>query len=366
VGLFSDPAEDWTRTAYALGLPLCQILKPFTPEEPVHAIQRRLGPPGQMGGHPDQMWISGERRGVCFVAGGRTVVRHTSEGTETERFMHWMAEIDPPLWMGLSASLRQGGLLTDLFNVNTRQVNAWDPGRLQQLFAVRANDGYDPWDLLSVAVQARLEVTVDDHSVRFERSGYALDPQMVGQALDGVTMIAERLKLARARLGPAQWELDAAAAWGAFATRYSMQFDRERLRVSGPLEGSKAEVRILGGAVPRTRVRVRFPNPLGLGLYVGLGQVSGIAKFFGAQDIEVGDPAFDQAFVVRGGPESMVRQVLHAQMRAELLGFASRGARVEIQDDRLEAWLPGMLFKGQELDELLMRAMAVVRGFWRR
>lgn len=366
MGLFSDPAEDWTRTAYGLGLPLCQILKPFTPEESVHAIQRRLGPPGQMGGHPDQMWISGERRGVCFVAGGRSVTRSTSEGTETERFMHWMAEIDPPLWMGLAANLRQGGVLSALFNSNTPQFNAWDPARMQQLFAVRANDGYDPWDLMGVAHRSGLKVEVDDHSVRFERDGYALGAQMVGQALDGVTMIAERLKLARARLGPAPWELEAATSWGAFATRYSMQFDRERLRVHGPLEGSKAEVRILGGAVPRTQVRVRFPNPLGLGLYVGLGQVSGIAKFFGAQDIEVGDPAFDQAFVVRGGPESVVRQVLHAQMRAELLAFAARGARVTVTDDRLEAWLPGMLFKGQELDELLMRGMAVVRGFWRR
>jgi hypothetical protein len=202
--------------------------------------------------------------------------------------------------------------------------------------------------------------------VHFERVGYALYPQTVGSALDGVTMIAERLKAARAQMGPAQWEIDAANAWGAFAARYSLQFERPRLRVHGTLEGSRVDVRLVGGAVPRTLLRVRFPNPLGLGLLIRKGWVPGLAKFFGAQDIELGDAPFDQAFIVKGNPEPVVRQVVHAQMRQELLAFVARGATVQVEDDQMQAWLPGMVFDGQALDELLMRGMAVVRGFWRR
>jgi hypothetical protein len=367
LGLFGDPAGDWTRTAYALGLPLCPTLPGFSSyEESVHAMQRKLGPPTGQGGHPDNAWISGERRGVCFVAGGRTVVRQTQEGTEREHFTLWIAEIDPPLWMGLNCTFKKGGVLAKLFDVQSSTMNAWDPPRLQQLLSMRMNDGYDPWDVIGHAYDGGLKVELDDHAVRFERDGYALHPNTVGPALDGVTMIAERLKAARARLGPAPWEIDAANAWTPFASRFTLKLDRDRLRVHGVLEACKVDVRILGGAQPRTQLRVRFPNPLGIGLSLTQGRVSGLGKFFGVQDIELGDPAFDPVFVVKGGPEPVVRQVVHAQMRQELLAFANRGARVAVSDDRLEAWLPGILLQGRELDELLLRGMAVVRGFWRR
>jgi hypothetical protein len=367
VGLFTDVPGDWSRSAYALGLPLCPTLPGFSSyEESVHAMQRKLGPPDPRGGHPDSAWISGEKRGVCFVSGGRTVVRQTQEGSETEHFTLYIAEIDPPLWMGVNCNFRKGGAIARLFDIRTSTMNAWDPQRLQALLAVRMNDGYDPWDVIGRAYESGLKIEVDDHAVRFERDGYALHPNSIGPALDGAILIAERLKVARARLGPAPWEIDAANAWSPFAGRFTLTFDRERLRVHGMLEACKVDVRILGGAQPRTRVRVRFPHPLGIGLQLTQGRVSGLGKFFGVQDIELGDPAFDPIFVVKGGPEPVVRQVLHAQMRAELVAFVARGAQVSVFDDRLESWLPGILLRGQELDELLLRSMAVVRGFWRR
>lgn len=111
---------------------------------------------------------------------------------------------------------------------------------------------------------------------------------------------------------------------------------------------------------------MRYPNPLGMGLLIRRGNVPGVLKFLGMQDIDVGDAAFDKAFIVKGTNEPLVRQVVHAQMRAELMGLAGRGATVTVLDDRLEAWLPGIISDGKTLDELLFRGMAVVRGFWRR
>ena len=366
MGLFTDPAAEWTQAAYALRAPLCPIVKPFNPaEESVHTIQRRLGPAGQ-GGHPDDHWISSERRGVCFVAGGRTVVIRTDEGPETTHFTHWIAEMDPPLWMGLAGKLAKGGVLSQFFETNTPQWSAWDPARMSALFAVRMNDGYDPYDVLQAAFHMGLKVEVDDHSVRFERETYALHPNSVGPPIEMVLTIAERLKAARLRLGPARWELDAAAIWGAFSARSGLAFDRDRLRLHGTLEGSRVDVRLVGEPTPRTALRVRYPKPLGLGLYVGRGQVAGLFKLFGVQDIELGDRAFDEAFVVKGNPESLVKQVVHADMRRELMGLAQRGLQVTVFDDHIDVVTPGMLLDGAKLDELLLRGMAVVRGFWRR
>ena len=366
MGLFSDPATEWTQAAYALRLPLCPIQKPFNPlEESVHTIRRRLGPAGQ-GGHPDTHWISGEQRGVEFVVGGRTVVTRTDEGTETTRFTHWLAEIDPPLWMGLHGRLRKGGALAQFFETNTPQWTAWDPARMSALFGVRMNDGFDPYDVLAKAFEVGLKAEVDDHSVRFERETYALHPNSVGPPIDMMLFVAERLKLARLRLGPARWELDAAAVWTAFSGRCGLTFDRDRLRLHGTLEGSRVDMRLVGEPVPRTTLRVRYPKPLGIGLFIGRGTVLGLFKFLGVQDIELGDPAFDEAFIVKGNPEPVVKQVVHAEMRREIMGLAQRGLQLTVFDDHLDVSAPGMILDGARLDELLLRGMAVVRGFWRR
>ena len=366
MGLFSDPAAEWTQAAYGLGAPLCPIVKPFNPrDESVHAIQRRLGPPGQ-GGHPDTHWISGERRGVCFVAGGRTVVTRSDEGTETTHYTHWIAEIDPPLWMGLHGKLKKGNALTRVFQSDAPQWKAWDAARLSALFAVRMNDGFDPHDLLMAAYEAGLEIEVDDHAVRIVRESYALHANTVGPPIDSVVTIAERLQAARLRLGPARWELDAAAVWGAFSARCSLAFDRDRLRLHGTLEGCRVDVRLIGEPVPKTLLKVRYPKPLGIGLFIGPGHVLGLFKLFGVQDIELGDPVFDEAFIVKGNPEAVVKQVVHAEMRRELMGLAARRLAVTVFDDHLEVSAFGMVMDGPALDELLLRGMAVVRGFWRR
>ncbi|HEY8089700.1 MAG TPA: hypothetical protein VIF09_17690 [Polyangiaceae bacterium] len=365
MGLFSNPAQDWTQAAVALRLPLCPVLKPFNvAEDTVHAIQRKLGPPGQ-GGHPDQHWLSGEQRGIAYVAGGRTVTVSTSEGTETTRFFHWMAEVDPPLWLGLAVKLRPGNVLSQLFHVNNAQWRAWDPQRMQTIFSYVVN-GRPLHQMLADAAQNGLTVEADDHGVRFEREGYAFMPQLVASGLDGVTQIAEGMRAARALLGPARWELDAAAAWTAFGNKCGLKLDAPRLRLSGSLEACKVDVRLMGGVVPKTRLRVRYPNPLNIRLTIVPGNVPGILKFLGAQDITLGDPAFDQAFIVRGNPEAVVKQTVHAGMQTEILGLSRAGATVNLFDDHLDAWFPGLVLDLRRLDELLLRGMAVVRGFWRR
>src|SRR5688572_22255608 len=60
-----------------------------------------------------------------------------------------------------------------------------------------------------------------------------------------------------------------------------------------------------------TRMRAPFVNPSGFRFDVYRKSVfSGIAKFFGMQDVEVGDPLFDHDFIVKSDDESRVRMLL--------------------------------------------------------
>ena len=57
-----------------------------------------------------------------------------------------------------------------------------------------------------------------------------------------------------------------------------------------------------------TRMRAPYVNPEGFRFTIyRKGPFSGLGKLLGMQDIEVGDPEFDEAFIIKGNDESMVR-----------------------------------------------------------
>ncbi len=76
------------------------------------------------------------------------------------------------------------------------------------------------------------------------------------------------------------------------------------------------------------QVVVYLRAPLNVGLRISKEPwTAKLAKLFGLfkrQDIEVGDEAFDAAFVVQGEEESQVRNLLSPELRAALLDFNAR------------------------------------------
>lgn len=65
---------------------------------------------------------------------------------------------------------------------------------------------------------------------------------------------------------------------------------------------------------PRGRLRV-FPE----------GVVASIRKVFGAQDIQIGDPRFDERFIIQGAPEDWVREILDGESRRRIFALLSLG-----------------------------------------
>lgn len=106
-----------------------------------------------------------------------------------------------------------------------------------------------------------------------------------------------------------------------------------------------------------TRMRAPYINRDGLRFKIcRTGLLSGLGTWLGGQDIEIGEPMFDQAFVIKGNNEDKVRQLL-ANPRIRQLMHAQDRIEFAVKDD--EGWF-GQTFP-QGVDELYFSAMGDIR-----
>lgn len=106
-----------------------------------------------------------------------------------------------------------------------------------------------------------------------------------------------------------------------------------------------------------TRIRAPYVNPEGLRFTVyRKGLFSEVGKLLGMQDIEVGDPEFDEAFIVKGTDEAKVRE-LFADPEVRSLLLAQPQIRLEVKDS--EGWF-GPSFP-EDVDELPFQVTGVIK-----
>ena len=106
-----------------------------------------------------------------------------------------------------------------------------------------------------------------------------------------------------------------------------------------------------------TRMRAPYVNPDGFRFKVyRKGMFSQIAKKLGMQDVEVGDPPFDAAFIVRGSDESRLRSLLADDEIRRLL-LAQPAINLEVKHGRRV----GGSTSPQDVDELWFQAGGVIR-----
>ena len=106
-----------------------------------------------------------------------------------------------------------------------------------------------------------------------------------------------------------------------------------------------------------TRMRVPFINKDGLYFKISReGFLSSIGKFFGMQNIEIGDPFFDKQFVIKGNnPEKI--ELLLADGRIKELCHRQPRIHLRIKDD--EGWFGPDFPEG--VDELYFECAGVIK-----
>ena len=106
-----------------------------------------------------------------------------------------------------------------------------------------------------------------------------------------------------------------------------------------------------------TRMRAPYVNPNSFRFTIyRKGIFSDIGKWFGMQDIEVGDPEFDRDFIIKGTDESLVRELLSHQKLRELIA-RQREIHFTVKDD--EGWFGPTFPDG--VDELQFIVVGIIK-----
>ena len=109
--------------------------------------------------------------------------------------------------------------------------------------------------------------------------------------------------------------------------------------------------------VTYTRMRAPYINPEGFRFTIYRKNLfSDLGKFLGMQDIEVGDPEFDEAFIIKGNDESKVRD-LFANSKIRQMIQDQPKIRLEVKDS--EGWF-GPKFP-EDVDELSFQVVGVIK-----
>lgn len=114
-----------------------------------------------------------------------------------------------------------------------------------------------------------------------------------------------------------------------------------------------------------TRVVSRAVEPMPFTLRVYVESVfSSLGKMLGAQDIQLGDPAFDERFMVKSDNESLTRSLLDGELRRALASFEHASLSFEYR-----AGAVSMTWVAREENPVVLDAairIAVLASRWRR
>jgi hypothetical protein len=213
-------------------------------------------------------------------------------------------------------------------------------------------------------VEARIEaIGLDDlwfgdGMVAAEFDRYEEDPEKYRAAFDILTWAA-RIVMDRRAKNPPQWELAIGAAWPALARGWDFRLDVRRGLMEGTVRGRQTRARVVveQGAVT-THVDVAVPLPPGATMALTRQKDGFFSKLFRGQDILVGDPAFDQTFVIKGEPEAFVRASLTPAAREQIMQLTQAGASIALKDGALAAWSNQLVTNLEHLDWLMKTAFS--------
>jgi hypothetical protein len=340
------------------------------------AFQLFLGREDDWSDAPHALGMQVGDRGLLFGQWNRHVeirglhdwreVHHHNE-THRQHFTQLYAFLDPPLLMGLEAHERGavGRLVGGLFGQHDIQIGQAD---FDQRFAVKGLDPEHVRRLLSGPPGAELlraaghfpSLTISDDRVVIEHNGYERDLDKVRASLEAVGRIGEALMAQRAR-EPAAWEGPLRAAWGAVAQGWQLSFDAPRATIEGVARGLRLRVRphlFEGHLITDLEFSLPSPPACSIALSPQHGGDGFFRRLFRGQDINLGDAAFDAAFVIKGEPEAEVRALLTPAARQRLMEARSMAEALELEKGTLKLRVPKLVLAPDHLDDLLKHGFA--------
>ena len=115
------------------------------------------------------------------------------------------------------------------------------------------------------------------------------------------------------------------------------------------------------GGTTYTRMRAPYVNKDGFRFTIyRRGFFSDLGKFLGMQDVEIGEPEFDDAFVIKGSEQEKLRKLFANPRIRQLLQQQPR-IHLSVRDD--EGWFKARFPEG--VDELYYREIGIIKDIER-
>ncbi len=250
------------------------------------------------------------------------------------------ARFDPKLRMGLSVAANSALSRFVQWLSSNNDIEVGHPP-FDAAFRVAAREPSAARSLIAGEVATELLrararhsiVTVNDDEVCVTERGWVVLPGVVASAFEVVGRSATAIMASRRGL-VLPWEVSLRAAWERSLPAAGLAFDPLRVDARGVIDGMFVTVEVDGGETLATVVTVTAPAPFATGLCLFRQEEGTVARWFRGQDIIVGVPAFDDAFVVKGEDEQEVRDVLSGEAAERLVRLA-RDGRVTVENNVL-------------------------------
>lgn len=362
-------ADDWATLASALGLTPFAPTAGYTRGMCFPQVRRTMGTP-----HPPKPSyahrLGGMWKGVPVVV----LTFDEGSGSNQTTYTGVLAEVDPPLLMGLSVTPH--GPLDGLFgrsdivlgdpSIDDRlAIGGFSAAAVRQFFR-GTDEGRIAVGRLLRAV--RYSPYVSDSVVDLSCGGTLTAPASVAERLDVAVGIARALGRRRTAMPFLPEQEAQAGEWQTFADSSGFAFDRARMRLTGtaatragdaPFTSPGGHVEVTLETEPGrvlTSVSVRFPRSVGFGFTVRRTKMPSFLQGLFGQDIRIGVPAFDDLYVVTGAPEDRVRELLARKPVPDILAELGRASdEVEMHQDGLLYRLAGSFPTAAQLAALVSR-----------
>lgn len=328
--------------------------------------------PAAIGGTIDASGVLSATIEGIEVRGQHTyeLVRRPNHDDYYRYYTHLYAIIDPPLRMGLRLSTLGWAERKKDELLGPKDIQVGIP-ELDRLYSIAGQDPHHvrrllwgrPAETLLSMVATQPQLTVNDQYVVIEYPEYERGLEKCRWSLHAVARLAGVIAEARRREAAA-WEPAWAATWSAVARGWGLELDAPRGRIEGAVRGTSVIAQLSPDGT-HTELTITLGRRLGCTLKLEKQNGSGFfAKLFRGQDIIVGDAAFDEAFIVKGQPESDVRTLLNPDACRALVAALASYEGLEMEDDTLRVAVAHRIDHPEELDRLMKVCFAAATALF--
>lgn len=204
-------------------------------------------------------------------------------------------------------------------------------------------------------------IELDDHELALTLDA-DLGAERAVEAAGWLVQASNTILTARAKLPRPELQQRVLDCFNALAQSLGGRVDGDVLCLDLEEGELSAHVDRVSGKQFRTELCLVFARPLSLDLRLGLESERSRFARFRHKDIRLGDPSFDEVFVVMGEPEDEVRALLDETLREHLLALREDVSTLSSTPTELEVTVDEALSDRDALGELVDRMVAVARG----